>query len=130
MPSTGRAIQGLILFSCLWGVLFLWQVYDLLPPTAFEFVAAGWALFVVDGILTFMKQRASFILGFVLAIAALVASLGEPEHYVIAQSGNYLALLTLVLGAGAQALLILLVPYYLYRQRKKEWAWPGASSAP
>jgi len=130
MLPTGRLVQGLIIFSGLWGVLFLWQVYGLLPPDGFDFVATGWALFVVAGALTFVRPRIAFYLAFVLAIAALAASLGEPEHYAIAEGTNYLALATLFLGAASQVLLLILIPYHLYRSRKDQWAWPGAKSAP
>ena len=126
---TARVIQGLIIFSALIGVVFLLQVYTLLPAAGLYFVTTGWVLFVVDSILTFYRPKASFYLGFVLAVLALAASLGEPQHYLIPQSGNYLAIATLFLGAGAQILLIVLIPLHIFRQRNKdEWAWPGAES--
>ncbi|HZW85263.1 MAG TPA: hypothetical protein VFE91_05115 [Nitrososphaerales archaeon] len=127
MNRTARAIQGLILFSVLLGPVFLWQVYPLLPPEGFDIVAVGWALFVIDAVMTFLRLKPAFYLGFVLALLALGSSLGETEHYVILQSGQLLPAATLLLGDGAQVLLIILVPYYLWRERKeKDWAWPGA----
>jgi hypothetical protein len=129
VPATAKAIQGLILLATVLGALFLWEVYPLLPAAGFDFVAIGWVLFVVDSILTFIRPRASFYLGFVLALVALVASFGEPEHYQILQSGDPLHVSTLVLGDAIEILLLLLVPYFFLRARRdKEWAWPGSKA--
>jgi hypothetical protein len=126
--GTARLIQALIIFSAVLGVPFLLQVYPLLPALGFDFVALGWVLFVVDSALTFVRPRLSFFVGFVLALAALAASLGEPSHYGIIQSGNVLAATTLILGDVAELLLLILTPYYFLRPTKDEWAWPGAKS--
>lgn len=129
MNSLPRAIQGLILFSTLLGVLFLWQAYPLLPAIAFDIVAFGWMLFVVDSILTFLRAKASYYLGLVLAVAALGETLSQPEHYALVEEGNLAATVTLVLGSVSQALLIVLVGYYLISERRKDpWSWPGAKS--
>lgn len=124
-----RAIQGLILFSTVLGVLFLWQVYPLLPAFAFDFVALGWVLFLADSILTFVRPRASYYLGLVLAILALGETVSQQAHYALVASGNLPATATLVLGSAAQVLLVVLVVYYLLSGRKEDpWAWPGAKS--
>ena len=129
MSALARMIQGLILFSTLLGVVFLWQVYTLLPATAFDFVAVGWGLFVVDSALTFLRPKASYYLGLVLAVLALGETLSQPEHYALVGSGNLLAAATLVFGSLAQALLIIAVGYYLVSERRRDpWAWPGAES--
>lgn len=129
MKGVTRAIQALILFSTVLGVFFLWEVYTLLPAIAFDFVALGWVLFMADSILTFLRPRASYYLGLVLAILALGETLSQQAHYALVASGNLTATATLVLGSTAQALLIVLVVYYLIARRKKDpWAWPGAKS--
>ena len=129
MASIGRAIQGLILFSTGLGVLFLWQVYPILPPLAFDFVAFGWVLFAVDSALTFVRPRVSYYLAFALAVLALAESLSQRAHYSLLQSGDVLASATLLLGSAAQVLLLVLVPYQFVTERRKgEWAWPGAKS--
>ncbi|MDA4120096.1 MAG: hypothetical protein OK436_05870 [Thaumarchaeota archaeon] len=129
MIGVTRAIQGLILFSTVLGVFFLWQVYPLLPAFAFDFVAFGWVLFLVDGILTFVRPRASYYLGLVLGLFALGETLSQRAHYSLITSGNLTATATLVLGSAAQALLVTLVVYYVAARRRKDpWAWPGANS--
>ena len=124
-----KAIQALILFSTVLGAFFLWEVYPLLPPVGFDFVSFGWALFLLDSILTFIRPRASYYLGLVLAILALGETLSQQAHYTLIASGNLSATATLVLGSAAQVLLIVLVVYYLVSRRKEDpWAWPGAKS--
>jgi len=125
--SVSRIIQGLIIFSVLLGVAFLWQAYPLLPSDVFWILAFGWFLFVVDSALTFVRPLASYVLGLVLALIALSQTLAQPEHYALVESGNLPATLTLVLGSAAQALIIVFVGYYLIARRKKDpWAWPSA----
>ena len=117
------------MFSTLLGVVFLWQVYPLLPTIAFNFVAVGWVLFIVDSALTFLRPKASYYLGLVLAVLALGETLSQPEHYALVGSGNLLAAVTIVLGSLALVLLIVAVGYYLVSERRRDpWAWPGAES--
>jgi hypothetical protein len=47
----------------------------------------------------------------------------------LVESGDLSATVTLILGSVAQALLIILVVYYVVSERRKDiWAWPGAES--
>jgi len=50
LSSTGRVIQGLIILSALLGILFLVQVYGVLPQNAFVFVFVGWVMYVIDSL--------------------------------------------------------------------------------
>lgn len=131
MSPLQRLIQGLIIFSTLLGVLFLWQAYPLLPSDAFDFVAFGWVLFLVDSILTFVRPVISYYLGLVLAILALGETISQPAHFALVSGGNLLASVTIILGSIAEALLIIFVSYYIITSRKKDpWAWPGAKGGP
>jgi hypothetical protein len=131
MSLVPRAIQGLILFSTLLGVAFLWQAQPLLPAEVFYILTFGWALFVVDSILTFIRPRASYILGLVLAAIAFTETVSQPEHYALVENGNLPATLTLISGSVAQALLIGFVVYYLFAERGKDpWAWPEGEADP
>lgn len=126
MGALQDAIRGLILFSTLLGVVFLWQAYPLLPSDVFGFVTFGWALFVVDSALTFVRPRMSYYLGLVLGALALSLTLSQPAHFALIASGNLLATFTIVAGSTAEALLIILVGYYAVSERRKNpWAWPG-----
>jgi hypothetical protein len=129
MTSAGKVIQGLIIFSAVLGVFFLWQAQPLLPPDVFGILTFGWLLFVVDSILTFVRPKISYYLGLVLAIVALSETLTQPEHYALVENGNVPATIILVLGSVAQALLIGSVLWYVFSERKEDpWAWPGAES--
>ena len=126
MVAIQKAIQGLILFSTVLGVVFLWQAYPLLPSAVFGFVAFGWVLFVVDSGLTFAKPRASYYLGLVLSALALSMTLSQPAHFALVASGNLLAAFTIIAGSAAEALLVILVGYYAVSERRKDpWGWPG-----
>jgi hypothetical protein len=129
MMSAARVIQGLIIFSAILGVFFLWQAQPLLPSDVFDILTFGWLLFVVDSILTFVRPKVSYYLGLVLAIIALSETLTQPEHYALVENGNVPATIILVLGSVTQALLIASVLWYILSERRKDpWAWPGAES--
>jgi hypothetical protein len=129
LSSLPRVVQGLILFSTVLGVVFLWQAYPLLPSDAFGFVAFGWVLFVVDSCLTFIRPMASYYLGIVLGVIALGATLSQPAHFALVGSGAILASATIILGAAAEVLLVIIGAYYVITIRKKDaWEWPGAKS--
>lgn len=119
MSTLPRIIQGLILFSTVLGVVFLWQAYPLLPADAFGFVAVGWVLFVADSFLTFLRPMASYYLGVALGVLALGATLSQPAHFALVGSGALLASATIVLGSAAEALLVVIGAYYLMSTRKK-----------
>ena len=124
-----RAIQGLILFSTVLGVFFLWQAHPLLHGDVFEILAFGWLLFLVDSVLTFVRPKISYYLGLVLAVVALSETLTQPEHYALVENGNVPATIILVLGSVAQALLIGAVVWFIVSERRNDpWAWPGAES--
>ena len=129
MVSLARAIQGLIVFSTVLGVFFLWQAYPLLPGDVFDILAFGWLLFLVDSLLTLARPTASYYLGLVLAVVALSETLTQPEHYALVENGNVPAPVILVVGAIAQALLIGSVVWFVVSKRRKDpWSWPGAES--
>ena len=129
MTSLPRAIQGLILFSTVLGVFFLWQAYPLIFPVVpyiFYALLFGWVLFVLDSVLTFYRQKVSFYLGIVLAAIALTETLTQPEHYSLVQGGDIPATVIIALGSISQGLLIVLAGYHLVTSRKEDpWAWPG-----
>ena len=129
MVSVARVIQGLILFSTVLGVFFLWQAHPLLPGDVFEILTFGWLLFLVDSVLTFVRPKVSYYLGLVLAVVALSETLTQPEHYALVENGNVPATIILVLGSVAQALLIGAVVWFIFSERRNDpWAWPGAES--
>jgi hypothetical protein len=116
VASTGRIIQGLVLFSTALGVLFLVQVYGVLPAEVFDFVGIGWVLFVIDSILTFTNPTVSYYMAFVLAILTLISSLPESTHYAFIENGVLLPSATFILGSLAQFALVVLVPYHFIRK--------------
>jgi len=127
MVSLKNVMQGLIIFSAVLGVFFLWYAQPQLPTNVFTILVFGWLLFVFDSILTFVRPMISYYLGLVLAVISLGETLTQPEHYALVESGNVPATVILVLGSVAQALLIASVIWYVISRRRKDpWAWPGA----
>ena len=123
MSSMTRSIQGLILFSTAFGVIFLFEVYSVLPSFVFDSVAIGWMLFVVDSILTFVRPRLSYYLGLVLALVAFLVTVSSPEHYSLVASGDLPATFTILIGSAAELLIIALVLVYHFSDRRKDpWA--------
>ncbi|MDV3277382.1 MAG: hypothetical protein LYZ69_02805 [Nitrososphaerales archaeon] len=118
MPATGRIVQYLVIFSTVLGVVFLAQVYGVLPANVFDFVAIGWVLFVIDSILTFTNPKVSYYMAFVLAILALFSSLPESAHYTFIENGVLLPSATFILGTLAQVLLLIFVPYHFIKERR------------
>ena len=109
--NSGKLIQALILFSTLFGVLFLWEVYDLVPAFVLQLLAFGWVLWVIDSLLTFARPRVSHYFGLLLALLTLAATLSQPEHYSLVASGDLEATATLIVGSVAQVSLIVMVVY-------------------
>ncbi|MDG6991172.1 MAG: hypothetical protein JRM99_07110 [Nitrososphaerota archaeon] len=123
MSTLTRGIQGLIIFCALFGVAFLYEVYPVLPQFVFYAVAFGWVLFVVDSVLTFVRPAASYYLGLVLALLAFLATVSQPQHYALIESGDITATLTIAVGSAAEVLLmVLVIAYILSGRRKGQWA--------
>ena len=127
MSTLTRAIQGVILFSTALGIPFLYEVYPVLPTAVFYSVAFGWVLFVVDSILTFVRPRASYYMGLVLAAVAFLATVSQPAHFALINSGNIPAAVTFIVGPASEIILIVLVIVYAVAGgRKDPWALSGS----
>jgi len=118
VASTDRLIQGLILFSTVLGVFFLWEVSSLLPSFVFDAIAFGWVLWVIDSVLTFLRPNVSYYMGLLLAFLTLGATLSQPEHYSLIGSGNLEAAATLIVGSSAQIAIIIAVAYRFVAVRR------------
>ena len=116
--SSGGAVQALVLFSTALGILFLWQAGGLLPAPVFYAISAGWALFLVDSILTFVRPRVSHYLAIVLAALALAVSLPQSAHYAFIQEGAVLPATIFIAGSAAQVLLLIFAPYHILATRR------------
>lgn len=116
--SIGRLIQSTIIFSAALGAVFLYVVYGSVPSFLFEFLFVGWALFVLDSALTFVRREASFYLGAVLAVLALGSSLPQSAHYEFIESGQVVPSVIFVAGSLAQVLILISFSYWALGKRK------------
>jgi hypothetical protein len=120
LSDVGRAIQGLVIFSVILGVLFLAQAYTLVPTFVLEIVGTGWALFVVDAALTFVRPRISYALALVLSILGLTSSLPQSSHWAFIVNGDLLPAFTFLLGSAVEVAIVIEVLYYFLASRKKQ----------
>ena len=117
MQRYAAAIQALILASSVLGVALLYEISPLVPAFVFDFVAVGWALFVLDSILTFIRPVVSYYFGFVLAVLALGASLPQSAHWSFIQNGLLVPSLIFLTGSAMQIAIIVLVGLFTLKVR-------------
>jgi len=118
MTRITAAIQLLILASTVLGMALLYEISPLVPTFVFDFVAFGWALFVVDSILTFVRPVTAYYLGLVLAILGLGASLPQSTHWSFIQNGLLVPSAIFVTGSVMEVLIVVLVTVYALRVRR------------
>ena len=118
MTRTTRTIQVLILAAAILGVGLLWEIYPLLPSMVFDSIFVGWALFVVDGALTFARPRISYYLGLVLSVLGLSASLPQSAHWAFIENGQLIQSAIFLAGSTVEVLIIVLVVYVLVQSRQ------------
>jgi hypothetical protein len=119
MSALKRTVDGLIFATVALGFVLLYVAAGVVPGWllaslfAGEFAYAGASLTVAKG------YRWSYYVIFVLAVLVLVVSLPQPEHYEFAAAGQYVPFAIFAIGSVLQACLIVLVPIYLWRTRRK-----------
>ncbi len=119
MSALKRAVDGLIYATVALGFVLLYVASGVVPGWLLaslfggEFAYAGASLGIAK------KYRWPYYVIFVLAVLVLAVSLPQPEHYAFATSGQYLPFSIFALGSILQVCLIVLIPIYLWRTRKK-----------
>ena len=117
--SLKRAIDVLILLSVVSGLVLLPQLYVMVPKWLFYSVLTGWLTYVLAAAAVAAGRQAAYLFVFFLAILTLSVSLPQPEHYAFLGSGLALAAATFLIGSGLQLSLVILIPVYLVKRRKK-----------
>ncbi len=115
----GLTIDALVYLSVLLGAALLLQAFNQLPPSVAYAVLGGWLVYVVAAVLVLRKVRGAYPLVIGLAMLTLIVSLPQPEHYTLLNPGQILAGATFLLGSAVQVCLIILIPAYFLRSRKK-----------
>lgn len=113
------AIDALVYLSVLLGAALLVQAFNQLPPGVAYAILGGWLVYILAALLVLRKVRFAYPLVMGLAVLTLVVSVPQPEHYALLDSGQILAGATFLLGSAAQVCLIILIPVYFLRNRKK-----------
>ena len=117
--SLKRPIDVLIFLSIVSGLVLLPQLYFMVPKWLFYSVLTGWLAYVLAAAAVAAGRQVAYVFVFLLAILTLSVSLPRPEHYAFLGSGLTLAAATFLIGSALQLSLIVLIPIYLVRKRKK-----------
>ena len=119
MASLKRLMDGAVFASALLGLLFLYEAAPLVPSWLLDGIAVGEAAYVVCAIGVARGYRISYYAITALAVLVLALSLPQPEHYSFASGGEYLAFFTFAAGTVLQVCLLVAVPVYLVRTRRR-----------
>ena len=120
MASLTRAVDLLIYLSVVLGVVLLPQLYGIVPAWLFYSVLGGWLAYVLVAVLTATGHRIAYVLAFVLSLLTLVVSVPQPEHQSFVMAGLSLASETFLVGSALQLTLLILIPIYFIRNRRKQ----------
>jgi len=114
-----RAVNLLILLSVALGVLLLAQIQILVPTWLFYSVLTGWFAYLLVALVALSGRRIAYPFAFILSILTLAVSLPQPEHFDFASEGMWLATFTFAAGSALQIALLILIPIYLAKSRKR-----------
>ena len=120
MASLTRAVDLLIYLSVVLGVVLLPQLYGIVPAWLFYSVLGGWLAYVLVAVLTATGHRIAYVLAFALSLLTLVVSVPQPEHQSFVMAGLSLASATFLFGSALQLALLILIPSYFIRNRRKQ----------
>jgi signal transduction histidine kinase len=114
-----RIADWLIYASVILGVALLVQLYVLMVPSwLFYSILAGWIVYLVVAIAVATGRDKAYPVALALSIVTLVVSLPQPEHYSLAEAGPTLASLTFIAGSVLQIVVIILVTFSLFLERR------------
>lgn len=112
-----QSVNLLIYLSVAFGVVLLFQLYELVPVWLFYSVLVGWVAYLCVAVLVAKGQPIAYPLALVLAVLTLVVSLPQPQHYSYVEAGLSLASITFIIGSVLQIALIVLIPIHMRRSR-------------
>jgi hypothetical protein len=120
-------VDALIYASVLLGVALLLQLYVLIPMWLFYSVLTGWLAYVVDAVAVATHHKIAYPIALILAALTLFVSLPQPEHYSFVAAGISAASITFLGGSLLQIALLILIPTYLIRERRRRLLLPGST---
>ena len=114
-----QAVNLLIFLSVALGILLLAQLQILVPTWLFYSVLLGWFAYLLVAIVALSGRRIAYPFAFILSMLTLAVSLPQPEHFAFASEGMWLATFTFAAGSALQIALLILIPIYLVKSRKR-----------
>lgn len=117
--SLEKVIDILVYLSVALGAGLLIQVYGQLPAGVFFSILGGWSAYLIAAILVWRRYNRVYPVILVLAVLTLLVSLPQPAHYALVTGAEILAASTFIIGSALQLCLIVLIPLFLIRRRKR-----------
>ena len=120
LPRTVKGIVDIFVYlSVALGLLLLVQTFESLPAFVFRSIMIGWLAYLLVAIGVARGSKFAYPGVLVLAILTLSVSLPQRTHYALIEAGQVLGAFTFLAGSILQASLLILVPFHLWRRRKK-----------
>jgi hypothetical protein len=105
--------------SVLLGLLLLYAAAPLVPSWLLASLASGEVAYAACAVAVARGFRRAYYGVFALGILVLAVSLPQPDHYSFATSGDIGAFIIFAAGSALQACLLVTIPIYLRRTRRK-----------
>jgi hypothetical protein len=119
MSSLKRAVDGLIYATVFLGLFLLYEVSGVVPGWLQASLFAGVFAYGATSLAVAKSYRWSYYIIMVLAVLVLAVSLPQPEHYAFAATGQVVPFFIFAAGSVMQICLLVLIPVYLWRTRRK-----------
>jgi hypothetical protein len=119
MGTLKQAVDGLIYATVFLGLFLLYVASSVVPGWLLASLFAGVFAYAATSLAVAKRHRWSYYIIFVLALIVLAVSLPQPDHYAFATTGQYLPFFIFAAGGIMQVCLIILIPIYLWRTRRK-----------
>jgi len=114
-----RVMDAAIYASVLLGLLLLYAAAPLVPSWLLASLATGEIAYAACAIAVARGVRGAYYAVIALAVLVLAVSLPQPEHYAFASGGQTGPFLIFAAGSALQACLLVAVPIYLARTRRR-----------
>lgn len=119
MSALKKAVDGLIYATVALGFVLLYETAGVVPGWLLASLFGGEFAYAAASLLVAKRYKWAYYVIFVLAIVVLAVSLPQPAHYAFAATGQVVPFLIFALGGAMQACLLVLIPVFLWRTRRR-----------
>ncbi len=119
MTALKKAVDGLIYATVFLGLFLLYEVSGVVPGWLQASLFAGEMAYAISSLAVAQRRTWAYYVIFVLAIVVLAVSLPQPQHYAFFSTGQAVPAFIFAAGSVMQVCLLVLIPLYLWRTRRK-----------